>query len=136
MDRWYYAHGNQRMGPISSAELQQLCSKGQLSRTDMVLKEGSQHWTTVATVPELLPKSAPQEAVLAVVDDAPKERVVSKPKGKRTFWRWFNGGIGTTVLASVFAYLLRYRINEFFKQQQAKDARQAHTNRTEPQRNT
>src|SRR5262249_15275363 len=76
MDRWYYAHGNQRMGPILSAELRQLCSKGQLSPTDMVLKEGSQHWTAVATVPELLPKpNDPAIAIRSPATDHPSKKV-------------------------------------------------------------
>jgi hypothetical protein len=64
MGRWYCTHENQILGPISSTELQQLCSKGQLSPTDMLLQEGSRHWTTVATVPEFLPK--PAESAIAL----------------------------------------------------------------------
>jgi heterodisulfide reductase subunit A-like polyferredoxin len=60
--KWYYARGNQRVGPLTSAELRALAAKGTLSPTDMVLKEGTPKWAPAASVKGLFTAAAPAGA--------------------------------------------------------------------------
>ncbi len=41
---WYYAKAGKRIGPLSTADLKQMASSGQLSPNDMVWKEGMASW--------------------------------------------------------------------------------------------
>jgi hypothetical protein len=41
---WYYAKNKQRVGPVTAAQLQELVRSGELSRTDMVWKQGMAKW--------------------------------------------------------------------------------------------
>jgi serine/threonine protein phosphatase PrpC len=42
IDRWYYTHAGQTMGPVTSAQLRQLAASGQLSPSDLIWPEGGQ----------------------------------------------------------------------------------------------
>lgn len=50
---WYYARNNQRVGPFTLAQLQQLLNAGQLQGADMLWKAGMRAWVTAAAIPEL-----------------------------------------------------------------------------------
>jgi len=43
-EEWHYTVGGQQGGPVSTAQLKQLASSGQLSQTDMVWKQGMADW--------------------------------------------------------------------------------------------
>lgn len=42
IDRWYYTHAGQTMGPVTSAQLRQLAASGQLLPNDLIWPEGGQ----------------------------------------------------------------------------------------------
>jgi serine/threonine protein phosphatase PrpC len=42
IDRWYYMHGGQTLGPVTAAQLRQLMSNGQLDPSDLLWPEGRQ----------------------------------------------------------------------------------------------
>ncbi|MBM4128246.1 MAG: DUF4339 domain-containing protein [Nitrospira sp.] len=66
-EEWYYTTGGQQGGPVSTAQLKQLASSGQLSQTDTVWKQGMADWVPagklkglfVATNPYTPPPSPP-----------------------------------------------------------------------------
>lgn len=41
---WYYAKGDERVGPVSASDLKALAKSGELSPNDMVWKEGMAEW--------------------------------------------------------------------------------------------
>lgn len=47
---WHYAKGSVTHGPVASAELKRLASTGQLSRQDMIWKEGMKEWRPAGDV--------------------------------------------------------------------------------------
>jgi len=57
--RWYYARGKERIGPLSSSQLRRLARAGDLSRTDMGLREGRRKWVPAADVKGLFPPAEP-----------------------------------------------------------------------------
>jgi serine/threonine protein phosphatase PrpC len=40
IDRWYYTHGGQTLGPVTAAQLRQLLGNGQLDPSDLIWQEG------------------------------------------------------------------------------------------------
>jgi hypothetical protein len=63
-DQWYYAHGPERLGPVSSAELLALATAGKITPTDTVWKSGIEQGVPAAKVKRLFPaplvESAPE----------------------------------------------------------------------------
>ena len=57
-DQWYYAHGGERLGPVSQEQLRELASSGQLQASDLVWQEGMADWTPAGEVGGLLPEAA------------------------------------------------------------------------------
>jgi len=47
---WYYAKGQQKVGPLTNEQLRQLAASGQLRPTDMVWKQGMAKWTPAGQV--------------------------------------------------------------------------------------
>jgi len=65
---WYYARGNQQIGPVSPQELKRLAMSGQLQPHDLVWRTGMTGWTAASNVrglfegePAEAPKSPPPE---------------------------------------------------------------------------
>jgi hypothetical protein len=54
--KWFYARDGQRIGSVSSAELQSLAALGKLLRTDLLWKEGMADWRSVSQFPKLFPE--------------------------------------------------------------------------------
>lgn len=52
--RWFYAHNNQKYGPLLFAQLSQLASSGSIEPTDWVFQEGSANWIAARDVPGLM----------------------------------------------------------------------------------
>lgn len=55
---WYYARGGEKHGPISSTELKQLATEGQLSPDDLVWREDMKDWKQASSVSGLFPERA------------------------------------------------------------------------------
>ncbi len=55
MADWYYAKEGRQHGPVSSSQLRQLASSGQLLPDDLVFREGSSNWVAASTVSGLFP---------------------------------------------------------------------------------
>jgi hypothetical protein len=52
---WYYAKGNQKFGPVESAELKRLASASVLLPEDLVWKEGQPKWVRASIIKGLFP---------------------------------------------------------------------------------
>jgi hypothetical protein len=50
---WFYARNQQKVGPVSFAELQRLATAGQIQPTAMILQQGALQWVPASSVPEL-----------------------------------------------------------------------------------
>lgn len=49
-DKWYYAQGQNKVGPVSMDHLRRLLAEGVLKPEDMVFQEGTQQWRSMADV--------------------------------------------------------------------------------------
>jgi hypothetical protein len=90
---WFYARGDQKHGPVSSAELSQLARNGKLLRTDLIWKEGMSQWRPAGeaaklfegvTNPEPAPSntaSPPTESATAAFGD--KAKAAAKSLGEK-----------------------------------------------------
>jgi hypothetical protein len=74
-DQWYVGRhtpsGEQKSGPMSLEQLQQLAATRQLGPTDLVFREGTANWVPASSVPELtghFPAAAPTSAAAAPFD--------------------------------------------------------------------
>lgn len=66
---WFYSHNGNQVGPVSAADLKRLASTGQVSRSDLIWKDGWEDWKPAGaikglfpTVPESNPASIPLPA--------------------------------------------------------------------------
>ena len=50
MNGWYYAHGKQKFGPYSAAQIKQFADAGKLQPRDMVLPEGAGKWVVAGSL--------------------------------------------------------------------------------------
>jgi hypothetical protein len=60
--RWYYASGKQKLGPLSFLQLKNLVIAGQLHRRSMLLPEHARQWIPASSVPGLVPAAAQNPA--------------------------------------------------------------------------
>lgn len=56
--QWYYAKGNEKVGPISSADLKQLAADGTVLPSDNVWRSDWSEWRTASSVKGLCPHTA------------------------------------------------------------------------------
>ena len=73
---WYYAHGEEESGPVSSAELKSLAQSGQLEPEDLVWKDGMDDWVPATEVRGLFssqesPPPVPDAGSARADDSAP-----------------------------------------------------------------
>jgi hypothetical protein len=68
---WYYAKNKQRVGPVTEAQLQELVRSGELSRSDMVWKQGMAKWMQAGQVPGLFEDRPPQAEMASVPPPLP-----------------------------------------------------------------
>lgn len=61
MSEWFYADGEERVGPVTEAELVRLVSIGTVERDTLVWTEGMNDWKPAKQVPLLFPATAPPE---------------------------------------------------------------------------
>jgi hypothetical protein len=60
MSEWYYTRGEGQLGPVSSAQLQELAGCGDLRPTDLVWKEGMTEWVAATKLGiEFTPAATP-----------------------------------------------------------------------------
>jgi TM2 domain-containing membrane protein YozV len=52
---WYYSHGGQRHGPVSSDQLKELVASGKLRADDLIWKEGMDNWMPAGKSKKLFP---------------------------------------------------------------------------------
>ncbi|MDB5297064.1 MAG: serine/threonine protein kinase [Phycisphaerales bacterium] len=55
MTQWHYARAGSQLGPVSSDELAALFGRGELTRSDLVWRDGMPEWRPADQVPELAP---------------------------------------------------------------------------------
>jgi uncharacterized protein DUF4339 len=53
--RWYYARGKSKHGPVSAKELKQLAESGKLQPTDLVWRTDMPDWRKASTIKGLFP---------------------------------------------------------------------------------
>jgi hypothetical protein len=70
---WYYAHGDEQLGPVSSAELKRLAEAADLSPDDLVWREGMEDWAPAQRVKGLFPVRETAEG------EAASERAIVAP---------------------------------------------------------
>jgi hypothetical protein len=76
-DGWYYARGDQKVGPLTIEQLKTLANSGHLRRTDDVWCEGMKQWTPASEVKHLF--SASSSTVPAVVTPPVTELIPDNP---------------------------------------------------------
>jgi len=59
-EQWCYKQNNEQHGPVSSEQLKQLASRGQIQPTDLICKQGTDQWIPAGRVKGLLPASSPK----------------------------------------------------------------------------
>jgi hypothetical protein len=69
---WFYADGDNRLGPVTEDELKRLVAEGRLRPSDLVWRDGMADWVEARTVPALFP--APKVEVLSGNEDRPSRR--------------------------------------------------------------
>ncbi len=57
---WYYAHGDEKAGPVASTELKELASAGELTPEDLVWREGMEQWVAARQVKGLFEATDPK----------------------------------------------------------------------------
>jgi hypothetical protein len=67
-EEWHYAHFGQQRGPLPRSEILALISRGEISRSDLVWKEGMAQWLPAGQVPGFFdgitpPPLPPMEAI-------------------------------------------------------------------------
>ncbi len=72
IDRWYYTHGGQTLGPVLAAQLRQLAAEGRLAPNDLIWPEGRQQ-------SEAVPAQAALDFSSPTPSAAPTASQASKP---------------------------------------------------------
>jgi len=67
---WFYAQGNQQLGPVPLQQLSAMIGQGQVALTDLVWTDGMAAWIPAGNVPELS-QAAPAVAAPGVYPGAP-----------------------------------------------------------------
>src|ERR1700677_2121085 len=56
---WFYCRGGQQNGPISTAQMKDLITRGQIAPADMIWREGMPNWIPARDAAELALPSSP-----------------------------------------------------------------------------
>jgi len=105
---WYYAKGNQKFGPVESAELKRLASASVLLPEDLVWKEGQPKWVRASSIRGLFPsgdavsKTAPPSVPPTSLAVPPSPLIVASSNSKdapvqrrnATFGDWYRVTLG------------------------------------------
>ena len=121
MDQWYVARGNAKQGPFTSAQLRALARKGQLQKTDLLSREGTQKWTAAGKFSQLFPATPPLEPTPATPPppelspapppvDPPLNADRAPGRSTKPLWLWIGAGaIGVCLLAMAARFLVGER---------------------------
>ena len=58
-EQWYYTRNDKRFGPCTSTQLKQLALSGNLSRNDLIWREGMQEWAPADRLSGIFPQGLP-----------------------------------------------------------------------------
>ena len=58
MAEWHYSRGNEQHGPVSSAQLKEMATAGQLQPTDLIWKDGMPGWVAAGKIKGLFEGAA------------------------------------------------------------------------------
>jgi hypothetical protein len=110
-EEWYYTKdGKNRVGPVSSSDLQALARSGELGPTDLVWKEGMAQWTPASLIKDLFtsvqPKSPAVTDVASVQVKARPTLLQSAEKGQAVIKIVSRLVLGSAVFISLLAALL------------------------------
>jgi WD40 repeat protein/serine/threonine protein kinase len=64
---WYYAHGREKLGPVSRQQLRQLAAEGILRPDTMVWQQGTSRWLPACSIPGLFDPAAKKDSLLPTV---------------------------------------------------------------------
>lgn len=99
MSKWYWSNGGAHEGPVTSAELKELATTGQVRSSTLVWKEGAANWVAASSVkgllppnsesrPPLLPESPPARETPSTRLDAAKAHAATLLRDIQTLnWR-------------------------------------------------
>jgi hypothetical protein len=76
-EKWHYAKGNQKFGPVNSTDLKRLAAECVLQPDDLVWKEGQAKWVRASAVRGLFPSNSPAPSPSSVV---PTTNPTSNPR--------------------------------------------------------
>lgn len=85
MEKWFYAVGDQRLGPIDAETLANLARSGELSRSQLVWRKGLTDWTEAGQVDALAPLFPAQSdpALMTIPPELPARRATHEPRPTR-----------------------------------------------------
>ena len=81
-DQWYYKQNNEQHGPVSTEQLKQLASRGQIQPTDLICKQGTDQWIPAGRVKGLLPASSSKLPSVQAVDESDTPPPVPRTRPK------------------------------------------------------
>jgi hypothetical protein len=107
-DRWYYVHGGQKQGPVSSAQLDRLANTGQLAPEDRIWLDGDDpanglHARAAVDFSNLLP-AVPRSSTAPTAFDV-QTGLIHDPKQPSCGRKSLKPAQGTTALSVQEAYL-------------------------------
>ena len=79
MAGWYYAHGDNKLGPFSGDRLKELAAAGEILPTDIIWREGTAMGVAANLVKNLFAPPAPG-IVLVAEPPIPKAKPTERPK--------------------------------------------------------
>lgn len=83
---WYYAKAGEKVGPVTQALLKELADAGELSRTDMVWKQGMTKWVEAGQVTGLFESGTPNAVTGAVPPPLPAAPKSARPRTPELPW--------------------------------------------------
>jgi uncharacterized RDD family membrane protein YckC len=66
-DEWFYAKGEQQIGPVPLQQLRELANAGELRREDLVWTEGRTQWIPAGTIPAIFETAVAQPPPIAPI---------------------------------------------------------------------
>src|SRR5438477_6696674 len=82
MAEWHYSRGNEQHGPVSSAQLKQMATAGQLQPTDLIWKDGMPGWVASGKIKGLFEAAAAHAPATAqITQPAPSHAEPAQPAG-------------------------------------------------------
>src|SRR5947207_2797166 len=80
MAEWHYSRGNEQHGPVSSAQLKEMATAGQLQPTDLIWKDGMPGWLAAGKIKGLFDASAATAAPTSATQPAAPNAAPAQPR--------------------------------------------------------